>query len=104
VKAMYFNAAVDEVLGKAQAISNERGGQYQDSWALENQQTPFIDNALRVLGLPAMTREQKRILMLASLSDVKISRMLGPYKADTVEDLLNYLAVMKFAIEEALAE
>jgi hypothetical protein len=94
-----FNRAVDDAFEKAQAISNQRGGEYQDSWAIANQSTHFLNATLRLIdtteGYPNPTlisKEAKRLIMLASMCDVKISRMLGPYKADTFEDLLNYLA------------
>lgn len=75
-------------------MSDQRGGEYQDSWALENQATRFLDLAMREVG-DDRGREAKRILTVASLCDVKISRTLGPFKEDTFDDLINYLAALR---------
>jgi hypothetical protein len=94
-----FNRAVDQAFAASQAISNQRGGEYQDSWATENQSAHFLDATLRLIdatedlyALGDISKEAKRLLMLASLCDVKVSRMLGSWKDDTYDDLLNYLA------------
>lgn len=92
MEAHAFNVAVDSTLAGCQAISNQRGGEYQDTWALENQVSTFTDSVLRRFGITGLTPEQKRLLIIAALVDVKDSRLLGPYKADSVIDGINYRA------------
>ena len=87
-----FNAAADTTLRRAQAISNQRGGEYLDSWSLDLMVTTFFDATLRRLGINNLTREEKRLLIVAALIDVKDSRMLGPWKQDTGDDGINYRA------------
>jgi len=40
--------------------------------------------------VPGHEREYKRLLMVAALCDAKDSRMSGPWKADTIDDGINY--------------
>ena len=87
-----FNAAADTTLRRAAAISNQRGGEYLDSWALDNMITTFFDATLRALNVPGLSAEAKRLLIVAALIDIKDSRMLGPWKEDTVDDGINYRA------------
>jgi hypothetical protein len=89
-----FNEAVETTLGACLAVSNQRGTEYEDSWALENQATRFMDLALRETG-DDRGPAAKRILMVASLCDVKVSRTLGPFKEDTLDDLINYLGAFR---------
>lgn len=86
-----FNSAVDDVLSKCATISNTRGQEYQDTWHLDNQITTFLDATLRDFGV-TLSKEQKRLLLVAALIDVKDSRMLGPFKSDTIVDSINYRA------------
>ena len=87
-----FNAAVDEALAECAGISNQRGGEYDDTWALDNQISTFLDATLKACGVGNLTAEQKRLILLAALIDVKDTRMLGPFKPDTLLDGLNYRA------------
>lgn len=87
-----FNAAADKTLRRAQAISNQRGEEYLDSWALDNMVTTFFDATLRRLGVCGLSREACRLLIVAALIDIKDSRMPGPWKEDTVDDGINYRA------------
>lgn len=89
-----FNRSVDETIKTALAISNQRGGEYSDSWSLENLQTPFLTNLLtNCPPTPSMvTPEFKRLVIMASMIDVKVSRLGGPWKDDTALDLINYIA------------
>src|SRR6266851_2719068 len=91
-----FNYWVDTILGEAISISNQRGDEYGDSWALENMHTPVLDNILKMdykLGSdPLMDKRYKRLIVIASMIDVKGSRWLGPFKEDTPVDSINYLA------------
>ena len=106
-----FNRAVDAAFAASQSISNQRGGEYQDSWATENQSTHFLDATLRLIdgtedlyALGDISKEAKRLLMIASLCDVKVSRMLGSWKDDTYDDLLNYLAAYTTLAKEYQAQ
>lgn len=92
-----FNAAAEETINKALAVCDQRGGEYNDSWALEHIKTPFLDNTLDYLTRepyerPVFDARDKRLIVLASLIDVKISRLVGPYKEDSSVDLINYVA------------
>jgi len=88
-----FNAAVNETLDRARAISDQRGDEYLDSWALENIHTPFSDCVDRMLDAPpSIVDVERRLRLIAALIDVKISRLLGPWKDDTGIDLINYVA------------
>lgn len=87
-----FNAACDTTLDRCQGIGAQRGGEYLDSWAVENQVTTFLNHVLALPVLKGREREYKRLLMVAALCDVKDSRMSGPWKTDTVDDGINYRA------------
>lgn len=90
-----FNAAVDGILDTCREISDTRGVEYRDSWALENQVTLFQDSTFEMLDhTPAKYAPSrwKRLNTMASMIDVKLSRLAGEYKADTYIDLINYIA------------
>lgn len=98
-----FDAAIKTVLGAATRTADERGQEYGDSWALDTQHTPFQDLTHRVIddrngqamSWAQMVREERRLCTVAGLCDVKLSRMLGGYKADTLDDLINYVAALR---------
>lgn len=85
-----FNAACETTLGRCLNIGAQRGGEYLDSWAVENQVTTFLNHVLALPVLPDHEREYKRLLMVAALCDVKGSRLSGPWKTDTTDDFINY--------------
>lgn len=85
-----FNRASGTTLRRSLAVSDQRGGEYLDSWHVDNQVTTFIDHVLKLPVVPGREKEYKRLLMAASLVDVKDSRMGGPWKLDTVDDGINY--------------
>jgi len=87
-----FNAAMERTLNRSLAIGSQRGGEYLDSWHIDNQVTTFIDHVLALPIIQGHEREYKRLLMVASLVDVKDSRMSGPWKSDTTDDGINYRA------------
>ena len=95
-----FNAAMETTLNRSLAIGAQRGGEYLDSWAVENQVTTFISHVLALPVVPGREREYKRLLMAAALVDVKDSRMGGPWKLDTVDDGINYRAAFASWREE----
>jgi hypothetical protein len=94
-----FNKACETTLNRCLGIGSQRGGEYLDSWHVDNQVTTFIDHVLAihpevkaavVAAAGANLKEFKRLLMAAALVDVKDSRMSGPWKTDTVDDGINY--------------
>lgn len=97
-----FNEAAIVTLDKSRAVCEQRGNEYQDSWSLENLKTPNLDMVLRHLQ-QTFTPEEKRLLVIASLCDVKLSRLVGGYKSDTYEDAINYFAALRTWMEQYLA-
>jgi hypothetical protein len=95
-----FNAASEKTLNRSLAIGSQRGGEYLDSWHIDNQKTTFIDHVLALPLFYGHEREYKRLLMAASLVDVKESRMSGPFKLDTIDDGINYRAAFATWREE----
>lgn len=88
-----FNRAAIATIKEAIAICEQRGGEYQDSWSIVNLRTHWLDNLLRDHPSPAqgMEKEWRRLIVLASMIDIKISRLGGPWKEDTAIDLINYV-------------
>ena len=96
-----FNAAADATLARAGATHTLRGGEYGDTWALENLSTTFLDSVLRDLPNLLLTKAEKRLIVIAALIDVKESRMAaGAWKLDTVDDSINYRAAFATWREE----
>jgi len=86
-----FDRCVTDTLNEALAVCEQRSGEYRDSWDTEHLHTPVLDNLMGDLGF-AFTREEMRLIALASMIDIKLSRLVGPYKRDTLIDLINYTA------------
>lgn len=84
-----FNRAAMETLNESIKICEQRAGEYLDSWSLENLQTVFLDIVLRELKIE-LSKKAKRLLVMAGISDIKLSRMAGPFKSDNHIDLNNY--------------
>ena len=87
-----FNSAVNETLSEVQAISDERGSDYGDTWALENQVEVFADHVAKLPKHPDFDREWRRLRRCAALIDTKLSRLLGGWKHDHGIDLQAYIA------------
>lgn len=97
-----FNDACETTLLKALDTCAQRGKEYQDSWALENLNMTNFEHVWTSLGLDKLLKlspVQKRLLVIASLCDVKLSRLVGGFKSDTYEDLINYLATLRTWLE-----
>jgi len=97
IKKHTFNRGVDTILGECIAISDQRGGEYADTWDLKNINTPATGHVLRMKGTfngedEMLDKRWRRLLVMAALIDVKLSRLLGEYKEDTFIDLINYSA------------
>lgn len=90
-----FEAAAEAVLNECQAIATQRGGDYADSWRLDNLQAPLTRSTLDSFGV-RLEPEQIRLLLMSALVDVKISRITagGPFKRDSYVDGINYLAAL----------
>lgn len=89
-----FNRAVEETFTRASSISNQRAGEYSDSWSLDNLRTPWVDNLMADHPTPPLPllAHYKRLLIMAAMLDIKLSRLAGGWKDDTALDSLNYLA------------
>lgn len=82
-----------ETLNESIKICEQRAGEYLDSWSLENLRTPYLDSlqyhisrCSNITCYPLL----KRLIIMASMCDIKLSRMSGPFKEDTYIDLNNY--------------
>jgi hypothetical protein len=96
----WFGSHAGSGLKQANEILEQRGEEYADSWG--EPITIFLDAVLREIPEPK-TVEERRLLMLASLCDVKLSRIRsGAFKADSYLDLINYVAAFVKAFEEVL--
>lgn len=89
-----FNRSADATIKKASEISSQRAGEYYDSWSLDNLMTPWLDNLLKAYPTPpkGLERHYKRLVIMASMIDIKLSRLGGPWKEDTAVDSINYIA------------
>lgn len=89
-----FELGADATIEKVQATYKQRGGEYADSWHTENLVTTFLDATLRRMNVDVgLGKEEKRLILLAALIDVKDSRMGGPWKEDSVVDGIAYRAL-----------
>lgn len=87
-----FERTASKTIQRATGIYADRGENYGDSWALENQTRALTDATLLRLGIPKLDSEQMRLLQLAVLSDVKDQRLIGRWNPDSIDDGLNYRA------------
>ncbi len=101
-----FERCADATLDEVKATYSQRGGEYGDSWHVENVQTRCLDAILVLLNLTVaeLTVEQKRLIVMASLVDVKESRLIGPWKKDTLIDSIAYRAALAALVEEYQAK
>ena len=115
VAAHAFNRAVDASVARTQAISGQRGETYQDTWSEANLRTSFLDATLRSIAeqqghhgadieLAALTPAERRLIVVASLCDVKLSRLIGEWKQDHVDDLENYAGAWNTWMGEYLGQ
>lgn len=96
-----FNCAADATIDRVRAIYAQRGEEYADSWALANVSAPFVRATLRdAFGVEDADPEALRLLLVAALVDVKDSRMIGPWKRDSVDDGIAYRAAFCTMREE----
>lgn len=97
---MWFDDAIFEMLSNAQSVANERGIEYNDSWALKNRLHPFFDMVINQFPMSERSAEFVRATQLATLCDTKLSRLSGNYKEDNLIDLCNYIAALAKAWRE----
>lgn len=96
---MTFERCADAALDKVHAIYAQRGGEYQDSWATGNSCFAVTKATLKRFGIE-LSADQMRLIQLASLIDVKDSRLQGPWTPDSIVDGLAYRAVYLTLREE----
>lgn len=94
-----FERCADTAISEVRAIFAQRGADYADTWSEENAAAHFTREAEKALRGDTSTRAIQ-LRHLAALIDVKISRMTGGYKSDTVADLVAYLCCYKTMREE----
>lgn len=106
-----FGKAALDGLAQARSILEERGNQYEDSWGDQNMVTLFTKTILgrkRYAIVPErLATARQRLLLLAAQIDIKLSRLIGPWRSDTAIDLVNYLAVfatLRESFERELSE
>lgn len=89
-----FNVAAMETLNESIKICEQRAGEYLDSWSLENLRTPYLDSIWNRLFPMSeefkFPKAIKRLIIMASMCDIKLSRMSGSFREDTYIDLNNY--------------
>ena len=100
-----FESSAGPILKECLELSTTRGASYSDSWSLENQVSTLTTATLDRFGI-TLEPEQIRLLQLASLADVKDSRIVagGPFKRDSVADGINYRAAYCTLREEYEAD
>lgn len=94
-----FQEGADRELELVKGIYGQRGEEYRDSWHLDNINPVFTQQALEEMGLD-ITIEEIRLLWAATMCDVKLSRLIGPWKFDTVQDEIAYLAFFTSLMRE----
>lgn len=95
----WFNSVCELVDQEQNAIMQERGGQYGDSWG--ECQWLALRATMRKVSGPIDSPEICRAMALAALVDIKYQRLMGGYKEDTPQDLCNYLKGYVVAMREA---
>jgi len=85
-----FERCADETLARVREIYADRGDNYGDSWTLDNQRTAVTDATLTRFGVTHLAPEEKRLLQLAVLIDVKDSRLAGKFNIDSLDDGIAY--------------
>lgn len=80
------------MIAEVTVISDERGTDYGDTWALENQVEVFSDHVAKLPPIPDFDRQRRRLRRVADMIDTKLSRLLGGWKHDHGVDLLAYIA------------
>jgi len=87
-----FTRTADATLVRARAVYAQRGDAYGDTWALPNLHTELTEYVLS-LRRDVDYRGWLRLLLLAALSDVKESRVMGGGDIDDhLIDGINYRA------------
>lgn len=103
MKQTFERCADKTLLEEVRPTYAERGAQYADTWDPKNTSLHFTREAfaaLRDIYPESIGPKEIQLLHLAALVDVKISRMTGGFRSDTVIDLIAYLAAYKTLREE----
>lgn len=91
-----FEEYSQKTLREAIDVQNERGNQYGDTWL--NSQFLITRSVFRALNMSEPTIAQCRAIAAAVLSDTKYQRFEGGYKADNIDDGINYQGFLKQAV------
>jgi len=88
-------------LSRSMALVSERQKQYGDSWG----GCPWTQmrSVAEALGLEEMDAAELTCLALAAFCDQKWQRQAQGYKADTLDDEVNYLAALREKVSRVLA-
>jgi hypothetical protein len=87
-----FERTADTTIAKVQGIYAQRGDGYGDTWALENTTAAVTKSTLQRFGITGLKPDEIRLLLLAALIDVKDSRLMGKWNADSLIDGIAYRA------------
>lgn len=83
-----FERSADAGHEQVRAVYHQRGGEYSDTLET-NDWLAFRALAKKLLGVE-VSKDQARLLSLASLVDVKYERLAGGWKDDSLTDGLAY--------------
>jgi hypothetical protein len=100
-----FQSLALATLAKCDAILQDRATQYaadqKDGWDLQQFQAPFYEMTVEhIKKSQAPEVVCQRAIQAACLCDVKLGRMKGGYKEDTLVDLLSYTAALNSVLHE----
>lgn len=89
-----FVRAARTTINESLEIMSQRESEYMDSWAIENLHAPVLTNFMKDHPTPKAGHEKQwiRLIAMASIVDVKLSRLTGRWKHDTGVDFLPYTA------------
>lgn len=94
-----FEESANKTLDAVKATYSQRGQEYADSWHIDHMVTTLTRATLGRFGAE-LTAEQIRLLQCAVLVDVKDSRLIGPWKPDSIVDGIAYRACYASLREE----
>lgn len=103
-----FTSACRERLSKAIKLVEERGSQYGDTikdcqWLImKSAFNKIMEHWWKFNSDTFLTTETARALAIAGLCDIKYQRFQGGYKADNIDDGINYQSILPEMIELAI--
>ena len=108
-----FNKLATAGRDAAAAICEQRGAEYRDSWgecqwltlrAVLEEATARVFTRESGFVVRLLPLDACRALALAAMVDIKIARFGGGYKADTCDDLVNYIAALRSQMDALAPE